>query len=248
MLDNYAFWISTPNLDFLEIGANQGFKRVVCDIEHNGFSPDRREALVVVARAMGMEVFFKIEGPEPVWVQRALDLGVDGIVIPHCGRLADCEAAIATSKFPPLGTRSYAAGRSARFQPPDLDYFARCNREVSCLPMIETAEALDDIEAILGHDCVDGVFVGPFDLALTRGRPTYAFTEADRTDIARIGEAAARAGKPWWIPAWTPQEQDFAARQGASVRVIAAEHQVLNAGFANVLSQLPKARQEEAAG
>ena len=78
MLEDYAFWMSTPNLDFLEIAANAGFQRVVCDVEHNGFSPDRREALVVAARAMGLKVFFKIEGPEPVWVQRALDLAVDG--------------------------------------------------------------------------------------------------------------------------------------------------------------------------
>jgi 4-hydroxy-2-oxoheptanedioate aldolase len=240
MLDGYAFWMSTPNLDFLEIAANAGFKRVVCDVEHNGFSPDRREALVVAARALGLKVFFKIEGPEPVWVQRALDLDVDGVIIPHCGRLETSRAALETTKFPPMGTRSYAAGRSARFSPPDAGYFERCNREILCLPMIETAEAFGDIEAILAHDCVDGVFVGPFDLALTRGRKTYAFTDADRTDIARIAQAAKAAGKPWWIPAWKPQEQQFAIDEGAAVRVIAAEHQVLMAGLASVIGQLPQ--------
>ncbi|MFN3524948.1 MAG: aldolase/citrate lyase family protein [Paracoccus sp. (in: a-proteobacteria)] len=230
--------MSTPNLDYLEMGYNAGFRAVVCDVEHNAFSPDRREALVVAAQAKGMRIFFKIEGPEPVWVQRAVDLGVDGVIIPHAGRLADVRAAVETAKFPPLGTRSYAAGRSAGFAAPDANYFARSNRRTLCLPMIETAEAFDDVAAILGHPCVDGIFVGPFDLALTRGRAGYGFTQADRDDIAALAAAARDAGKIWWMPAWRPAEQAFAQKNGAAMRVVAAEHQVIAAGLQAVIASL----------
>lgn len=238
MLNGFAMWMSTPNLDFLEMGYNAGFRAVVCDVEHNAFSPDRREALVVAAQAKGMAIFFKIEGPEPVWVQRAVDLGVDGVVIPHAGRLADVRAAVEASKFPPLGTRSYAAGRSAGFAAPDADYFARSNRRTLCLPMIETAEAFDDVAAILDHPCVDGIFVGPFDLALTRGRPGYAFTDADRSDIGALATAAQAAGKIWWMPTWRPEEQAFAKDNGVAMRVVAAEHQVIATGLNAVVAGL----------
>lgn len=238
MFEGYAIWMSTPNLDFLEMAHNAGFSAVVCDIEHNAFSPDRREALVVAAKALGMKIFFKIEAPEPVWVQRALDLDVDGVIIPHAGRLADVRATVETTKFPPQGTRSYAAGRSVSFAPPDPDYFARCNRTVLCLPMIETAEAFDDVAAILSHPCVDGIFVGPYDLSLTRGRPGYAFNDADRNDIAALADAAKNAGKIWWMPTWKAQEQRFAKDNGVSMRVIAAEHQVIAAGLNAAISAL----------
>jgi 4-hydroxy-2-oxoheptanedioate aldolase len=238
MLDNYAIWMSTPNLDFLEMAHNAGFTSVVCDVEHNGYSPDRREALVVAAKALGMKIFFKIEAPEPVWVQRALDLDVDGVIIPHSGRLEDVKATVETAKFPPLGTRSFAAGRSAKFLAPDADYFERCNRQILCLPMIETAEAFEDVDAILSHNCVDGIFVGPFDLALTRGRSTYAFTDADRADIAKLAAAAKGAGKIWWMPTWRPEEQSFAHENGVSIRVIAAEHQVITIGLNTIISSL----------
>ncbi len=238
MMESFAFWMSSPNLDLLEMAADAGFRRVVLDIEHNGFDADRREALVVTARAMGLAVCAKIEAPEPVWVQRAVDLGVDAVILPHVGRLADAEVALATCKFPPLGTRSYAAGRSARFKAPDNDYFARQNREVLCLPMIETAEAFEDAEALLASPLVDGVFVGPFDLALTRGRPTYGFTEADRTDIARLAALAKAAHKPWWMPTWRKEEQAFARSNGAAVRIVAAEHQLLSLGLNTVLETL----------
>ncbi len=239
MLTGYSIWLSTPNLDFLEMAHNEGFRSVVCDVEHNAFSPDRREALVVAAQALGMKIFFKIEGPEPVWVQRALDLGVDGVIIPHAGRLEDVKAAVETTKFPPLGTRSYAAGRSARFSAPDADYFDRCNRDVLCLPMIETAEAFEDVKSILDHPCVDGIFVGPFDLALTRGRGGYAFNADDQADIKRLAEAAQAAGKQWWMPTWREQEQRFAKSNGVAMRVIAAEHQVIALGLKSLIADLP---------
>lgn len=238
MMNSFAFWMSTPNLDLLEIAADAGFRRVVLDIEHNGYDADRREALVVAARGLGLAVCAKIEAPEPVWVQRAVDLGVDAVILPHVGRLAEAEAALAACKFPPLGTRSYAAGRSARFKAPDDDYFVRQNREVLCLPMIETAEAFDDAEALLASPLVDGIFVGPFDLALTRGRATYGFVDGDRADIARLAALAQAAGKPWWMPTWRPEEQAFVRDHGAAVRVVAAEHQLLSLGLKQVLDTL----------
>ncbi|QDY70690.1 hydroxyacid aldolase (plasmid) [Qingshengfaniella alkalisoli] len=232
--------MSTPNLDLLEMAADAGFRRVVLDIEHNGYDADRREALVVAARALGLAVCAKIEAPEPVWVQRAVDLGVDAVILPHVGRLADAEAALATCKFPPLGTRSYAAGRSARFKAPDDDYFARQNREMLCLPMVETAEAFDDVEALLASPLVDGIFVGPFDLALTRGRPTYGFTDQDRADISELAAQAKAAGKQWWMPTWRTEEQVFARDHGATVRVVAAEHQLLSLGLNFVMENLER--------
>lgn len=237
----HAFWMSTPNLDLLEIVAAQGLRTLVCDVEHNAFAPDRREALVVAARAMGLAVYFKIEAPEPVHVQRAADLGVDGVIIPHVGRLAEADPTLATAKYPPLGSRSYAAGRSARFAPPDADFFQRSNRALRCLPMIETAEAFADVEAILAHDCVDGIFIGPFDLALTRGRAGYGFTEADQADLTRLAQAARAAGKPWWLPAWRPAEQAFAQAQGAEMAVVAAEHDIMARGLRQVLAAVPGA-------
>lgn len=238
MMDSCAFWMSTPNLDLLEIAANAGFKRVVLDIEHNGFDADRREALVVVARTLGLAVCAKIEAPEPVWVQRAVDLGVDAVILPHVDTLVAAEAALAACKYPPLGTRSYAAGRSVGFRAPADGYFARQNRTVLCLPMIETAAAFDDVDRLLASPLVDGIFVGPFDLALTRGRSTYAFSDADRADIAHLAAAARAAGKPWWMPTWRPEEQRFALDEGASVRVIAAEHQLFQLGLEKIMTDL----------
>ena len=238
-LDAYAFWMSTPNLGYMEIAALNGFSRVVLDIEHNSFTPNDRESMILAARKIGLGVFLKIEGPDIVWVQRAVDLDIDGVIIPHVGTAEPAKKVLETTKYPPLGSRSYSGGRSAGYTPVRDDYFATCNKNLLCLPMIETAEALEDIQAILALDVVDGIFVGPFDLALTRGRGNYRFGDDDRKDIATAATAAKAASKPWWIPAWSPAEQIFAKDNGADVTVVAAEHQVLQTGLSQIIADLP---------
>lgn len=239
-LPDHAFWMSAPHLAFLEIAVQKGFRRVVLDIEHNSFAPDQRESLVLAARLMGVQVFAKVEGPDPVSVQRALDLDVAGVIIPHVGSAAEAERICRVTKFPPMGTRSYSAGRTVGFRPPADDWFAAADARITCLPMIETETALLDIEAILACPAVDGVFVGPYDLSLTRGRTGYHFTEADRADIACIADAARAAGKPWWMPAWSAAEQAFCREMGAAVQVVAAEHQVLTLGLDAVIGTVAR--------
>ena len=238
-LDNYAFWMSTPNLGYMEIAALKGFSHVVLDIEHNSFTPNDRESMILAAKKIGLSVFLKIEGPDVVWVQRAVDLDIDGAIIPHIGTSDLARKILETTKYPPLGSRSYSGGRSAGYAPVKDDYFTACNKNLRCLPMIETAEALEDIHAILALDVVDGIFVGPFDLALTRGRGNYRFGDDDRKDIAKAAAAAKAARKPWWMPAWSPAEQVFAKENGVAVTVVAAEHQVLHAGLSQIIADLP---------
>jgi 4-hydroxy-2-oxoheptanedioate aldolase len=98
--------------------------------------------------------------------------------------------------------------------------------------MIEDAGAIEQIEDILALDTVDGVFIGPSDLSLRRERGAYSRTDADFDDLARIAAAANGAGKPWLLPAWSPEEQRFAVDHGADQLAVVMEHGALKAGFA----------------
>ena len=237
-LSRHACWMSAPDLAWLRIAVKVGFSRVVLDVEHNPFAVDARQAFVVAAQAMGVAVCLKIEGPETVAVQRAVDLAPDAVIVPHVGPLAESEPVLRTTKYPPLGSRSFAGGRSADYGVPDDEELAATNRATLCLPMIETPEALADVERILAHPCVDGAFVGPFDLSLASGRGSYRFTDADREAIGAIANASAAAGKPWWMPAWTPAEQRFARERGVGLTVVALDRAVVERGLRAVVAEL----------
>jgi 4-hydroxy-2-oxoheptanedioate aldolase len=104
------------------------------------------------------------------------------------------------------------------------DYYDTENAMTRCYPMIESAAALADIEAILALPTVDGLFVGPSDLSLDSGRGAYRNTDADKADLRKIAEAASKAGKPWIMPAWSRAERAFAIELGASLMVVADEY------------------------
>lgn len=97
--------------------------------------------------------------------------------------------------------------------------------------MIEDAGALEDVEAILALDTVDGVFVGPSDLSMRRNRGAYSRDEGDFADLQRVAKAAAAAGKAWVLPAWSPEEKEFALRNGADQLALTMQHGALAAGL-----------------
>lgn len=236
--DAHACWMSSPDLAYLRIAAKVGFSRVVLDIEHNPFESGARADFVAGAQALGVRVYAKIEAPEVVWVQRAVDLGVDGVIVPHVGPASVSGATLSAVKYPPRGTRSFAGGRSMGFGPPSDRAFADADARTLCLPMIETPEALEDVDAIVAHPCVDGLFVGPFDLSLTSGRGSYTFADGDRDAIARVATAAAKAGKPWWMPAWSRAEQLFCDEHDVAVKVVAMDWQVIETGLRAAIADL----------
>lgn len=236
-LPEFGCWLSAPDVVFIEMAADIGYKTLVLDVEHGTLSLADLDKVIPLARALGLTVMVKVAGPQAEPIQQALDFGANAVVIPHIGTAAHAAAVCRAAKYPLLGTRSYAGSRPVRYDAPSEDYFDADNRRTACYPMIETAEALADVEAILALPTVDGVFVGPSDLSLTRGRGAYRFTEADQADIARIAAACAAAGKPWIMPAWSAAERAFASAHGATLQVIVEQQSAMASGMKATLDR-----------
>ena len=237
-LDGLAFWLTTVNVGMVEIAHRLGFRECVVDAEHGVFNPADLDKLVVLCNALDIRLLIKVWGPEAIPIQQALDLGADGVVIPHIKDVEHAQKITATAKFPPLGSRSFAGGRTTGYGTPESDYFNQQDRNTVCLPMIESAEALRDVAEILALDTVDGVFVGPSDLSLSRGRPGYAFTDDDKSDLRTVAAAAIAAQKPWIMPAWTPDERTFARQLSAASIVVIHEFAALTAGIQATLNEV----------
>ncbi|OZI70914.1 HpcH/HpaI aldolase family protein [Bordetella genomosp. 12] len=222
-MTHYSLWLSEPNFICTEVALACGVKRVLLDIEHGAFPIDKLSSYVAFAKASGMHVLAKVAGPTAEAIQQAIDVGVDGVIIPHITSAAQARELCATAKFPPRGTRSYAGGRTVNYMAPPSDYCQREDARLLCLPMIESAGAMAEVEAILALDTVDGIFPGPTDLALTSGRGQYVFDGENRKDLERCAKAARAAGKIWVMPAWTAAERAFAVEHGAQEIVVGTQ-------------------------
>jgi 4-hydroxy-2-oxoheptanedioate aldolase len=226
-----AVWLSGPNVAAAEIAASIGYTSAVLDIEHGSFDLDTLERFIPVLKGLGLDVLAKVLAPERGPIQQALDFGADAVVIPHILDAAHAEKTCSYAKFPPHGERSFAGGRTVSYGSPDDQWFVDQDRNTRCYPMIEHAGALRDIDKILALASVDGVFIGPSDLSLRRGRGAYKRSEADFADLKTVADAAHAAGKHWLLPAWSVSEKEFALANNAHTLVLTMEHGAIALGL-----------------
>ncbi|WP_082909209.1 HpcH/HpaI aldolase family protein [Mycolicibacterium iranicum] len=226
-----AIWLTEPSVPAVEMGQLAGYDTVVLDIEHGLFDLRELDAIIPFIRAKGMRVIAKVLGPERGPIQQALDFGADAVAIPHITSAAHAAEVCGFAKFPPLGDRSFAGGRTSNYRGFTDEWVTAQDSTVHCYPMIEDGSAFDEIDAILALPVVDGIFIGPSDLSLRRDRGAYAATEADLADIRHLGRAANAAGKPWVLPAWTEPEQKLALAEGAQTIVAVMQFGAMLNGF-----------------
>lgn len=231
-------WLAAPDIVFIEIAADLGYGTLVLDAEHGTFDMKDFDKLIPFARLLDLDVFVKVEGPRAEPIQQALDFGANGVIIPHVRGIEHARSVCSAAKYPPLGTRSYAGARTVRYGAPSSTYFEDDNRTALCFPMVETAESFEDVAAILALPIVDGIFVGPSDLSLTRGRGRYGFTDADRADIEHVAAACRAAGKPWIMPTWRVDEKVFADEHGAAITLIAEQQGAMAIGLETALQRV----------
>lgn len=230
-----AIWLTEPSIAAVEMGHLAGYDAVVLDIEHGLFDLQDLDRIIPFVKAKGMRLIAKVLGPERGPIQQALDFGADAVAIPHIESAAHAAEICGFAKFPPLGDRSFAGGRTSAYRGFTDAWVAEQDARTHCYPMIEDASAFDDVKAILDLPVVDGIFVGPSDLSLRRERGAYSVTEADLDDIRHLARAANAVGKPWLLPAWSPAEQRLAVEEGAATIVASMQYGAMLAGFTSTL-------------
>ena len=159
-------WLSIPSSVTAEIIGRAGFDHATVDLQHG--MVDYADALAMFqAIELGDSVpLARVTWNEPGIIGRMLDLGAGGVIIPMVNNLADATAAVASCRYAPVGRRSVGPTRVRIGKP---DYFDDVDDWVLCIPMIETAEAVANIDEILSVGGIDAVYVGPSDLAVSMG-------------------------------------------------------------------------------
>ncbi|MCC6705311.1 MAG: 2,4-dihydroxyhept-2-ene-1,7-dioic acid aldolase [Thermomicrobiales bacterium] len=165
-----ATWCTTGDPLTAEVLGNAGFDAVLLDMQH-GFGIDPRTAgkCFQAISATPAIPLSRVPWNDPVHIQFALDAGSYGVIVPLVNTAEDAARAAGATRYPPVGFRSNGPNRVSLYA--GADYVERANDEIICLVMIETLEALDNIEAIAATPGIDGFFIGPGDLAMSMGLP-----------------------------------------------------------------------------
>lgn len=160
----YALGLGSPIA--AEALAATGIDFLMIDNQHGSFGPDSTTACLMAISTGTAIPFARVARNDYTLVGRLLDEGVMGIVFPMVHIADDAKAAAAACRLPPVGTRSWGWGRAARYGD---DYPDWINDQVAVIVQIESVQAVENAEAIMGTPGVDGCWLGPGDLALSMG-------------------------------------------------------------------------------
>ena len=233
-----GLWSSLSSSYTVEVIAGAGFHWLLLDMEH---SPNDIESLIGQLQAAApypSHPVVRVPWNDMVAIKRVLDVGAQSLLVPYVSTPQEAAAAVSYLRYPPGGVRGVAGTTRATRFGRIKDYARRAAQELCLLVQVETAQALDNIEAICAVPGIDGVFIGPADLHASLGYPGEIANPAVKP---RIDEAIRRiraAGKAPGI--LTPSEADarhwlqcgalFVA-VGADVGILARGAEALAAKF-----------------
>ncbi|MGX4642721.1 aldolase/citrate lyase family protein [Massilia sp. SYSU DXS3249] len=235
-----GLWSGLSSHVTVELLANAGFDWLLLDTEH---SPNELPMVHCQLQAIARGTTHPIVRPpwnDTVTIKRYLDIGVQTLLIPYVENADEARQAVAATRYPPLGVRGYAAAARASDFGRIKDYPGTCEEQLCLLVQVETPAALANIEAIAAVDGVDGIFVGPGDLAASMG---FIGQVGHPEVVAAIDDAIRRiraCGKPAGILAgderlarhWIEAGANFVA-VGSDTGLLARGAEQLAAKFRN---------------
>ncbi len=189
-------WLSIPSGYISEGAGHQGFHSVTVDLQHGMIGFETAVSMLQAISATPAVPLVRSPSREPEAIMRLLDAGAYGVICPMISTPAQAQEFVSACRYPPQGSRSFGPARGKLYG--GLDYFDAANGEILAIPMIETAEALRNIDGILSVTGVDLIYIGPNDLALDLGeRPGAEMDDSATSEsISRVLERAKAANVP----------------------------------------------------
>lgn len=183
-------WLAIPNSFSAEVMAQQGWDSLTIDLQHGVVD---YQAMVTMLQAISTTPtvpVVRVPWLEPGILMKTLDAGAYGVICPMVNSRQDAQNLVAWTHYAPRGTRSFGPVRALVYG--GADYPEHANDTIVTFAMIETRQALDNLDDILGVEGLDAIYIGPSDLSLSLGcRPV--FDDVDPLAAQAIDHILARA-------------------------------------------------------
>ena len=238
-----AGWLSSGDPYLAEAMANAGYDAIIVDMQHGmGVTADKAISCLQAISTTDTVPMVRVGWNDPREIQSVLDAGAYGLIVPMVNTYDDAERAAGASRYPPLGYRSLGPNRAPFYA--GSDYFDHANEEIIVLVMIETVQAIDNLEDIARARGIDGFYIGPSDLAVSMGIPTGPTTEVNQRHADACKRVVDVANTFGLVPCHHGSGPDEAVRrfaQGFRMCQIGSDVGMVRAGAAAALKVISNA-------
>lgn len=164
-------WITLNHPSIAEIMADAGFDWLCIDLEHSVIDYFETQQLIIAIQSKGIKAFVRVGENNTRIIKRILDAGADGIIVPSVNSAAEAQKAVNSVKYPPYGNRGVGLARAQSYGFGFDHYRDVKSKEIKLIVQIEHINAINELDAILNIEGVDGTFIGPYDLSGSIGKP-----------------------------------------------------------------------------
>lgn len=166
-----GLWNTIPDAGVVEMLAGCGYDWLLIDTEHSAMGPVDTLPLMQAAAAYEVTTIVRPGWNDPVEIKKVLDCGAQSVLFPYVQNAEEAAQAVASVRYPPAGIRGVAGFTRATRYGAISDYARTAHEQICVLIQAETVTALSNIESMAAVDGVDGIFIGPADLAASMGHP-----------------------------------------------------------------------------
>ena len=188
-------WLSIPNSFTAEAMSKMGWDSITIDLQHGQNDYATSLSLLQAISHSNVVPFARVPWNEPGIIMKMLDLGVMGIIAPMINTKQECEDFVSYCNYPPIGQRSFGPMRAQLIY--GSNYYEKANNNIISFAMIETKEAVENIDEILSVPNLTGVYIGPGDMSSSYGKKPQFDVKEDPvySNIKMIASKAREKGK-----------------------------------------------------
>jgi 2-keto-3-deoxy-L-rhamnonate aldolase RhmA len=229
--------LSLNSPDVAEILSNVGFDWLFIDGEHGTFDTHELQAILQAAGG-NVECIFRIPALDEVHIKKALDVGANGLIVPQLNSAEQARNLVRWSRYPPEGARGLGFARAQGYGFEVDEYLKSANETITLIVQAESAEAVENIDAILQVEGLDAVLVGPYDLSSSLGHPGEVAHPEVQEAIRRVANACQAAGMPVGIFGLTAEAVRPYIQQGFRLIVVGVDTVLLGNAARQLLRKL----------
>jgi 2-dehydro-3-deoxyglucarate aldolase len=201
--------------------ARAGFAWLAVDLEHSVITIREAEELIRVVEFCGAAPLVRLSSNDPVQIKRVMDAGAHGIIVPMVNSAVEAQQAVAAVRYPPQGRRGVGLARAQGYGSAFERYRDWVNQETIVIVQVEHIQAVENLEAILAVEGVDGFIVGPYDLSGSLGVPGQFAHPLMMEAMARLKTAGEQCGKAPGIHIIEPDREQLRQRLAEGYRFVA---------------------------
>jgi 4-hydroxy-2-oxoheptanedioate aldolase len=238
-LPAFGLWSSLADAPTAELLAGTSFDYLCIDLQHGVATFSELPGMLQAMRAVRRAPLVRVPWNEPVAVMRALDIGASGVIVPMVNNAKEAQRAAAACRFPPRGERSWGP-MWADIRPEGVPPPEHQDAAAMCLVMVETQAAVDNLDQIVAVPGVDGVYIGPSDLALScgYGRATYRESGDLAALLQHVVDTCRGAGRVIGLHCSDPQMAAHWADRRVQMLTVGQDVGLLRRAAANAWSTL----------